>query len=665
MNIKITYNWLLEYLETDAGPFDIQKYLSLCGPSVESVERAGPDYVFDIEITSNRIDTASVYGIARECQAILPQFGKKARLRINPDKKYVFRFLEKPKTILPLTVAINDPYLSHRVSAIVLSEITIGQSPKFIKERLEACGERSINNVIDISNYLRLALGQPVHIFDYDKIASHKMTILKSVKGETIKTLDGKTIALPGDDIIIKDGKGQIIDLVGIMGGQNTEVTAQTKNIVLFVPSCNKEMIRKTAMRTGQRTQSVSYFEKSLSPRKIESVLVYGVDLLSRYADAVTASRITDLYPKKVSAKKITIAVNKINQYIGVEIPQRKIIAILEKLGFTVTIAGALLSIMIPYERSDDIVIEEDIIEEVARIFGYHNIPAQLQEIAVVAPPADIEKLLLLEGKIKYLLKHLGSHEIYNYSMISELQIKLLDLKLQDYLKISNPISQEIEYLRADLSPSLIKNAKDNQGKIKSVTFFEIANTYHEHKGELPDEIRRLGLITNSSFLDLKGMVEQLGRELNLSLIFTPNRKIPYLSDTIQVAIETVDKFPLGWLGQLSPVYAQKHGLKQDTFIAQLELFKLYQVARQITTYVPINPFATVKLDLTIAAETSRNYQQTISKIQANAEHLSRIEFLGQFQGKINLRLYFENKEKNITEAEALLELEKVIKSLK
>ena len=223
MNIKITHNWLLDYLDTEADSYEIQKFLSLCGPSVESVEKIRDDFVFDIEITSNRIDTASVFGITQEALAILPQFNKKTFIKFDPLKNYVFKKI-KQKNEKKLNIEIKNSSLVYRISAVVLSGVKIGQSSKKLKQRLIDCGVNPINNVVDVSNYIRIALGQPCHIFDYDSIVGAKMIIRKSTKGETLTTLDKEKVVLPGDDIVISDANGNLIDQPGIMGAFNSSV---------------------------------------------------------------------------------------------------------------------------------------------------------------------------------------------------------------------------------------------------------------------------------------------------------------------------------------------------------------------------------------------------------------------------------------------------------
>ncbi|MGB3020016.1 MAG: phenylalanine--tRNA ligase beta subunit-related protein, partial [Microgenomates group bacterium] len=340
MNIKITYNWLLEYLDTDADPYEIQKYLSLCGPGVERIEKVSTkggltDYVFDIEITSNRVDMASVFGIAQEAQAILPQFGKKAKLRQNPLTELRFKWIEKfSGEALPLILKVEDKKFAERLIVVALSNVTIQPSDKLIKERLEMCDERSLNNVVDISNYMRIAIGQPCHIFDYDEVKKHTMIVRESTKGEKIMTLDKETVTLPGKDIVIADGEGNLIDQPGIMGGFNSSIQKKTKNIILLIPVFNGAMVRRTAMLTGKRSNAVAYFEKNIDDDRAESATVYCLNLLKQYAGAKQASPIEDYHPTPSKKKIIEVDHQFIESRIGIKIKPAECKRILENLGF-------------------------------------------------------------------------------------------------------------------------------------------------------------------------------------------------------------------------------------------------------------------------------------------------------------------------------------------
>lgn len=662
MNIKITYNWLLDYLDTDASPYEIQKYLSLCGPSVERVEKTGDDYVFEIEITSNRVDAASVLGIAQEAQAILPQFGKKARLKLNPLKTYTFKDLPLCND-RNIVVNIRDKNLCSRFTAIILTNVQINQSPDLIKKRLILCGIKSINNVIDISNYLMLAMGQPTHIFDYDKIKNHQMILRESKKGEKITTLDGKEFTLSGGDIVIEDGSGNLIDLCGIMGGLNSAVDNKTRNIVLFVQTYNKERIRKTSMTLGQRTVAATYFEKGLDEERVEPTLGVGLELLQRYAKVQIASPPYDIYPHPYKSKTLTVNHEVLEKKIGVKIPTTTVTSILNKLNFTIHSKNNLYTISIPSYRKNDIAAEEDIVEEIARIYGYHNLPKTIQPTIYIKQPKEIEATFAFQEKIKPFLKTLGLSEVMNYSMISKILIDVFQLKEVNHLTIKNTISKEIKYLRTTLIPSLVKNIKDNQGKKDILKLFEIAKIYLPQKDDLPEEKYQLAIATNTDFFDLKGIVEVVLRELNIENPLFESSSLSYLERSIQTKV-VVGKTIVGYLGQLRNEQQLAMGLKNPVFVAELDVEKLINSSSPIGRYQPINPFAQVKLDLTIEMKKGMTYSalmKALAQLQKSTlPLLQNWEFVSLFKNKITLRFYFAATNRNITEEEAKEELEKI-----
>ncbi len=635
MNIRITYNWLLDYLDTDATPDQIREYLSLCGPSIESVEKIGDDYVFDIEVISNRIDYASVIGIAQEAVAILPMFGKNAKFKKNPLEKYNFKNITVGnKNICSLHVKITDPKLCPRFTAIVIENVLISKSPSFIKERLIACGIKSINNVVDISNYLMLSLGQPVHTFDYDQIKGSTMIMRESKKGEKIITLDEKEVTLPGGDIVIEDGSGRLVDLCGIMGGLNSSITDKTKNVLLFVQTYDKVKIRKTTMSTGVRTVAATFFEKGLDPERVEPTLAYGVELLEKYTGGKVGSKIYDIYPKKPEKKLLVMSYGVFGKKIGVEIPKKTINEILTNLGFLVEHDGSTLRITVPSFRVNDIDIPEDIVEEVARVYGYHNIPSKLQPAVYVEQPKEMEDLFVFQNRIKIFLKHLGLNEVINYSMISRSMIEDGGLKIEDHLRLSNSLSEDIEFLRISLLPSLAKNIKENMGKTRYNTapglkLFEIAKVYipvgNKNICSLPNEIYRLGIAVNTDYADLKGIVEAVYRELNIP-------------DDLSVP-EIVDK--------------------NGVFMTEIDFQTLIDNCQLVPTYKPLHPYAIIKLDKTFEINPKKTYD-IIQKMAFKSKLLQKIEVVTLYQNKLTLRFYYSSPEKNITESDAKSELEKL-----
>ncbi|MBI4990815.1 hypothetical protein HZB96_01845, partial [Candidatus Gottesmanbacteria bacterium] len=391
MNILIPDSWLREYLETDATPEQIKDCLSLCGPSVERINKEGSDYIYEIEITSNRVDMVSVYGIAREAAAILPRFGIKAKLKqlaIKTPRTVAQRDSSEVEEADKLPMEVSDPgKICNRIMGIVLEVDPMKESPVYVKERLEKSGVRSLNNLVDITNYVMLEVGHPCHVFDYDKIKTHKFLIRFAKKNEPIITLDEKKYLLNNEDVIIDDGTGRVIDLPGIMGTENSVVNQSTRRIFFFIESNNPLFIRKTSMRYGLRTMAAAINEKHPDPELVKTAMLRGIELYEKIAGGKVAGDIIDIYPNKPKPIAITTTIQFINERLGIELTKSEMISILESLSFQVSdkdtsgVAGGSaswrrshdspdgegISIIPPSFRQFDITIPEDIVEEVAR----------------------------------------------------------------------------------------------------------------------------------------------------------------------------------------------------------------------------------------------------------------------------------------------------------
>lgn len=650
MNIKITYNWLLEFLDTNASPFDIQQCLSLCGPSIERVNKIGDDYVFDVEVTSNRIDTASVYGIARDAVAILPRFGFRASL-----KKQKQPVVSKPTSKLDLT--ISDPgKLCKRIIGVVMANVKVGPSPDFLKDRLEKSGMRSLYNLIDITNYLMLELGQPLHVFDYDRICTAKLIFRKANKGEFLITLDGKKCELVESDVVVDDGTGRIIDLPGIMGTENSVVHKDTKRIVVFTESSNPTNVRKTSMRLNLRTLAATINEKNPDPEQSMSTIQKAVEFYKKYASADESGSIVDIYPIKQKIHKIQLRINFLNERLGIKLLKDEIIQILTSLGFKLMKSHSpqFLNVLVPTFRYPDVSIPEDIVEEVARIYGYHNFPNNLPSIPYVKQPKEMEDLFIFQNRIKVFLKHTGLNEVLNYSMISKELIEELGLKLKDHLSLSNALSEEIRYLRRSLTPSLIKNMKENKGRRDSLRLFELAKVYLPRENDLPEEQYKLGIAVTGTYFDMKGIVEMLLDELNISNYEVKKSAVPFLSGKLQSEI-TVEGKKLGYMGEMK---------NNSIAIAELDFALLVSHSKVIPSYVKINPYSIIKLDLTVRQTESLSFQEIKNTAFTSSQLLTKTEFISAYQNNVSIRFYFNSPLRNITENEAKLELSKIVKNL-
>lgn len=508
MNIQILDSWLREYLETKARPEEIAQYVSLCGPSFEKIEKIGNDYLYEIETTTNRVDCMSVVGIARECAAILPQFGLNARFL---EPKYKQTVIDSNTYKIDISDSNTN---AKRIMAVVLSGIENTNTPDWMKKRLEASGIRSLNAIIDITNYIMTEIGHPTHVFDYDKLKTKKLIFRKSKKGEKITTLDGKTHTLPGGDIVIDDGTGEIVDLPGIMGAKNSAVSESTKNIVFFINNNDEVQIRKTSMTLAIRTVAATLNEKGVDPELAKNALLRGVELYRQITKSKVASEIFDYYPNPYKPKTIKVSKNFIDERIGKQISSEKMTQLLQALNFKVDFNNDRFEIIIPSARSRDVEIEEDIVEEIARIYGYHNLPSILPFGDI---PDDTDYFLFkFEKNIRDILARLCGYEVYTSSLVDQSMITRTDA-----LKLKNPLGEEGKYLRTSLIPSLTNAVSQNKSLKDEYFLYEIANVYIPKDKGLPEEISKLGIIfVNYEYRKAKGILEKLLQRLNIKFSF-------------------------------------------------------------------------------------------------------------------------------------------------
>ena len=350
MDILIPDSWLKSIIKTNAKPEDIAKYLSLSGPSVEKTTQEGKDTIYSIEITTNRVDSASILGVAREISAILPRFNLKASLL--PIK--VPKGLHFVSNVDYLNTKIDNK-LCYRFAAVLIKNVNIKESPLWMKERLEKVGIRPLNNIVDISNYLMIELGQPMHTFDYDKIKGAKMILRESKRGEQITTLDGKSHILKGGDIVIEDASSKLIDLAGIMGGDLSAVDEKTKNVLLFVQTYNPVNIRRTSMYLSKRTEAAVYFEKGLDPELVSFSLKRGISLFEQITGGKAQKNVLDIYSNPYKPYKVKVNLEFLYKRLGLIITPKTITQILNPLGFDLTWQKDSFTAKVPSWRAKDI----------------------------------------------------------------------------------------------------------------------------------------------------------------------------------------------------------------------------------------------------------------------------------------------------------------------
>lgn len=628
MNIKILDSWLRDFLKTKATPQDIAKDLSLTSVSIERIEKYKEDYLYDIEVTTNRPDLACVVGLAREAAAVLPEFGIQATFSAPK--------LEKPIAARELSIEIeNDSSIVNRICAVVM-EVSVKESPDYIKERLETNGIRSLNNLIDITNYVMRTIGHPSHVFDFDRLNTKKLTIRKARKGERVVTLDKKAHILEGGDIIAENERGEIVDLLGVMGLENTVVTSQTKRILFFLDNNDAVQMRKTSMSLGIRSEAVQMNEKGIDPELAMDALLYGISLYEKLANGKVVSDIIDIYPNKPKEKTIAVSKEKIDTVIGVSVPLTKAQTILENLGFSVHAENEKLVVSVPTFRLLEVEGEEDIIEEIARVFGYHNLPSILPSVSTKSITSFGNDVFYWETRVKQAMKYWGYTETYTYSAVSE---TLFEGPLEEAVTIKNPLDEDRIYMRRTLVPSLLQVIEENKA-YKTIHIFEIANVYEKNGKGLPKEIRMFAGVLKkprSSFFEIKGLVEQTMHDLGIkntmfkkpegggigAAVWIGKENI----GTIEVLDETLVNFELNF----------------DTLVTHATLKK---------TYTPIAKFPPIIEDLTFVLDESVATGDVIVEITTQSPLVKEVTLLDKFNANRTFHILYQNPEKNLTNEE-------------
>jgi phenylalanyl-tRNA synthetase beta chain len=645
MNIKILDSWLREHVKTSATPQKIGELLSLTSVGVERIEKfKNNDYVYDIEVTTNRPDLMSVIGLAREAGTVLPQNGIKATFT---EPKF-----ELPKVTIkrePELTIKNDPKLIRRICAVIM-EVTIKDAPQIIKDRLEASGIRSLNNVIDITNYVMRETGHPTHVFDYDRLTTHTLVVRESKKGEKVRTLDDKEYTLSGGDLVADNGKGEIIDMLGLMGTANSVVTKDTKRILFFIEAVEPTRIRKASMEYGIRTEAAVLNEKGLNPEYIEDALAAGIKMFEKIAGGKVVSNIIDIYPTRPTETKITITEEKINRVVGVQIPLHQSIAILTKLGFGVKQNGTSLEVSVPAKKSgDDMQIPEDIIEEIARVYGYHNIPGQLPP-AIQRDYVHVDQnQFYWEDRIKDTLKYWGFTEVYTYPMVSK---ALLTGTESDAVTIHNPLTEEFVHMRKTLIPGMMEVVKNNQDH-ETIKLFEIANVFERTNKNLPKQILRLGgLIHRSkvSFYEVKGVVEQLLDDLGITDVV-----FKHLPDDRYGASVFIGKQNAGVIEIID----------DKTIDFELEMDAILEHVKQKRTYKPISKFPQIVEDMAVIAPANVLTGDLIDAIAKQNALITEVSLLDKYQETRTFHIVYQSHQKNLTDKEVGEIREKIIKMLK
>lgn len=640
MNIKILDSDLRKHLKTKATPSEIAEKLSLTSVAIEKLEKLGDDTIYEIEITTNRPDLFCVLGIAREAAAILPSFGISA--------EFIPLKLQKPVEGKEDLIEIkNDPKLVNRICAVVM-DVKIGKSLKEITDTLEASDIRSLNNLIDITNYIMRITGHPSHVFDFNRLNTKTLEIKEASRGDRIETLDGKDYVLNGGEIIAVDDNKRIVDLLGIMGLENSVVNNDTRRILFFLDNNEKRHIREASMNLGIRTEAAVLNEKGIDPNLTEDAFFYGIELFEKLANGKIIGKIIDIYENKPKEKEIEVSFGKVDKIIGVKIDPEKASKALKALGFENILTKTSIKATVPSFRTNDVEIEEDIIEEIARCYGYHNLPSILPPTLDPETAHSFVDEFYFEQKIKNGLKYWGFLETYTYSFVSE---NLFDGPIEAAVTVANPLTEEFVYMRNTLIPSLLEVIKNNKS-FDNVMIFEIANVYKKRANDLPDEIRTLSAIVKNksiNFYEVKGIIEQLINDLGIKNLS--------FKKSVKSGIGASLFIEKDYLGEIEVLDNNLIDFELN-FKLLLKYAKVNKIFKTFAKYPPITE------DLSIIASSDVKTDDLIIGIKAQGKLIVDVTLKDSFQDSRTFHIVYQDPDKNLTNEEVAKIRNKIITAL-
>jgi len=603
----ISYNWLKEFIDTGMSVDETAHALTMAGLEIEGLEEHGDDHVFEVNVTPNRPDCLSVLGIAREMRAIT---GKPIKLPPHQIKK---------DNLTQFYIEIKDKDLCSRYTGRVIKGVKVAESPDWLKNRLEICGIRSVNNVVDVTNYVLLELGHPLHAFDLSTLQDGVIRVARAGKGQQIITIDGVDRKLPEDALLIWDGKRPVA-VAGVMGGLETEVRDNTTDIFLESAWFKPQSVRRTSKTLGLKTESSYRFERGTDIIALEMALDRTASLILEIAGGSVEAKV-DAYPVKFNPAPINVHYEKISRILGITVPKDRVAEIVKGLGLEIQHIGEEFLVVVPPPFRLDITMDADIIEEVARLFGYGNIPTSLPRSAITSSGRVPDRRIAM---MKESMRKEGLCEAINYSFMNENYLDTLGIAADDArrktVSIKNPLRSEDAVLRTMLAPSLIENFLYNFNRgAEDIRMFELSRTFQDEGAELPKETQMLGGVlytekkptlwkeSSPEFFRAKGVLDSLFRRLKIANPeFRKPSDEPFCHPGKSADIYIGGK-KAGYIGELSPEVLERIDVKTKLSldIFELDVEALLAAAGGTVVYAHIPRYPAVERDIALILDES------------------------------------------------------------
>jgi phenylalanyl-tRNA synthetase beta chain len=668
----ISYNWLRELTGTTSTPPELRERLTMVGLAIDAVEKIEGDFVLDVEVPSNRPDCLSHIGIAREVAVIEDgevrhPSGKPARVEGRAESL--------------TAVEIRDPDLCPRYAARIIRGVTIAPSPFWLAKRLQEIGQRPINNVADITNYVLHELGHPLHAFDFAKLAEHRIVVRRATPGEILKTLDGVERTLADQMLVIADAERPVA-LAGIMGGEESEISNATTDVLIESAYFDPDCVRRTARRLGMDTEASRRFERGADCENVLRAQTRCVELICEIAGGVATENAIDGYPNPVPRRTVEFRPSRVERLTSLKVELPEMNRILSKLGFVRTGAEAdAITFVVPTWRVD-IEREVDLVEEITRHKGYDKIPSEL-------PPSytsgEYQSAEMKRRALRRALKVCGFQEAINFSFIQTGHDDYFELIPdfaaengdEHFVTLKNPISEEASRMRPTLLPGLLESLRHNfNHNIRDVSLFEIGRIFASSApGELPKEREGFALIATGGaleagraqaareidFYDLKGTLEAAVEATNLGPLRFNKAKVRHLREGQAASINLGDGTAVGTIGRLSEPLAVAYKFRQAVYAAELDLSALLASGEKIVQYQPLPRYPSVVRDVTLLLERNLSLDELLQAVDAEqVDDCRGARLVGTYEGAntpegkhaVTLRIEYRSDERTLRDEE-------------
>ena len=671
--MKISIEWLKDFVDVDISTSQLIDSLNNIGLLVDDVEKRKNDVILELETYANRPDSNGHLGVARELAAILNK----------PIKEQSWPLVENDgKTADLIGIEIFEEDLCPRYSGIIVKGVKVGPSPDWLKERILAMGLKPINNVVDISNYVLYATAHPIHAFDLAKLSGRKIIVRKANKGEKLRTLEGEDLTLTTDMLVIADEKKPVA-LAGVIGGEDTAVTEDTQDVFIESACFDPVSVRKTGKKTGIQTDASYRFERGADVSFPPKAALMAASLMTQFEGKATQG-ITDVYPKPKKNRTVLLRNHRVKELIGVSVADEFITSILTNLGFSLeNQQEGIWQVKVPFFRVD-IDREADLIEEVARFYGYDKIPSLVPPYKVLEYTRDHKKNFI--SKIRQILFHHGLDEAVNFSFVDPEKDALFKVN-RESVEIRNPISVKASILRTTLIGGLLENIAWNLNHgAEGAHFFEIGKAYSWEE-DVTHEDTMLGMATTgdndlphweaktekTDFFHLKGACEDLLAHLGYSAYSFKGSNNFCFEPGHSLCIFYKGR-RLGSLGCVHQAILEAYSLKEPVWAAEINLDVLFEKQPKVFRFTPIGKFPTVTRDITFIIGRNVNYQDVQKDIaDLQLPFLEFFDLHDRFTGtsipkgkvSLSMRFVFRHPQRTLLAEEVESSIAKVLNTLK